>query len=276
VTVDERAASPDRARRAEAAIRKVLLAEWAPAGVKEIPEAQDESDGYVGRLAALLLRRAPYLDVFNCLWRVETVEMGFPMNRERTEGVARKLVALSEELGRPSRPGTTSQLQTARLLLRPPVGADLESLCRILAEPEVAARWPDYDRERVRTELVEADPDEVTVLVIESGGTVIGAIQYGEEADPQYRHASIDILLGRESWGQGFGPEAIRAVASHLFEQRGHHRLTTDPAEDNVRAVRAYEKVGFRRVGLLRDYERGADRRWHDGVLMELLPRDLR
>ena len=65
MTADERSASPDRARRAHAAIRKVLLAEWAPGGVKEIPEAQDETDGDVGRLSAVLLRRALFLDVFN-------------------------------------------------------------------------------------------------------------------------------------------------------------------------------------------------------------------
>src|SRR5215813_9019843 len=168
------------------------------------------------------------------------------------------------------------QLRGPRLLLRPPRETDLDLLCAILAEPEVAERWPGYDRERVRRELVEADPEEVAVLVIEHEGKLIGAIQYGEELDPQYRHASIDILLTRASWGQGFGPEAIRTLAVHLFDERGHHRLTTDPMIDNVRAIRAYEKVGFRRVGVLRQYDRGAGDGWHDGLLMELLATDLR
>lgn len=166
-------------------------------------------------------------------------------------------------------------LKTPRLMLRTPQAMDLEPLSQILAEPEVAARWPVYDRDRVRSELIEVDPDDVTVLVLELAGEVIGAIQFGEETDPQYRHASIDILLSRSVWGQGLGPEAIRALAAHLFELRGHHRLTTDPMADNHRAIRAYEKVGFRRVGRLREYDRGADGRWHDGVLMELLASDL-
>jgi aminoglycoside 6'-N-acetyltransferase len=34
--------------------------------------------------------------------------------------------------------------------------------------------------------------------------------------------------------------------------------------------------VGFRRVGIMRRYERGADGTYHDGVLMDLLPEDLR
>jgi aminoglycoside 6'-N-acetyltransferase len=167
-------------------------------------------------------------------------------------------------------------LHGPRLLLRPPRETDLDPLCAILAEPEVAERWPGYDRERVQAELIAPDPDEVTVLVIEHAGAVIGAIQYGEERDPQYRHASLDILLSRSTWGQGLGPEAMRTLARHLFTERGHHRLTIDPAADNARAIRAYEKAGFRRVGVLRQYERGAGGGWHDGLLMELLASDLR
>ena len=275
MTADERPASSNRARRYHDAIRKVLLTEWAPVGVKALPEAHEEYDRYVGRLSGLLIRQAPLLEVFDCLWQIETVGMGFPLDRQRTECVAEKLVALSEQLGRETRGATGAELQTPRLVLHSPRATDLEPLCKILAEPEVAARWPGYDRERVRTELVEAAPD-VTVLVIEREGTVIGAIQYSEELDPQYRHASIDILLSSSVWGQGLGPEAIRALARYLFEQRDHRRLTTDPAADNDRAIRAYERVGFHRVGLLREYERDADGHWHDGVLMELLARDLR
>jgi aminoglycoside 6'-N-acetyltransferase len=36
-------------------------------------------------------------------------------------------------------------------------------------------------------------------------------------------------------------------------------------------AIRCYVAVGFRRVGLMRKYERGRDGTWHDGLLMDLL-----
>jgi aminoglycoside 6'-N-acetyltransferase len=75
---------------------------------------------------------------------------------------------------------------------------------------------------------------------------------------------------------QGLGSEAIRVLARHLFEERGHHRLTIDPAAANERAIRAYERVGFRAVGLMREYERGPDGTWHDGLLMDLLAREFR
>ncbi len=90
-----------------------------------------------------------------------------------------------------------------------------------------------------------------------------------------YRHAGIDIYLSARGQGQGFGTEAVALLARFLFEQRGHHRLTIDPAAVNQRAIRCYEKVGFRRVGVLRQYERGRDGRFHDGLLMDLLRAEL-
>ena len=57
----------------------------------------------------------------------------------------------------------------------------------------------------------------------------------------------------------------------HLFDERGHHRITIDPAAANTRAIRCYEAVGFERVGVMRQYERGDDGTWRDGLLLELL-----
>jgi aminoglycoside 6'-N-acetyltransferase len=117
--------------------------------------------------------------------------------------------------------------------------------------------------------------DESVLLVVETAGQVIGGIQYHEENDPMYRHAGIDIYLSARGQGQGLGTEAVGLLARYLCEQRGHHRLTIDPAADNHRAIRCYEKVGFRRVGVLRQYERGPDGRFHDGLLMDLLRPEL-
>ena len=63
----------------------------------------------------------------------------------------------------------------------------------------------------------------------------------------------------------------MRLVIAHLIAERGHHRFTIDPALANERAIRAYEAVGFRRVGVMRRYERGLDGTWHDSLLMDLL-----
>jgi aminoglycoside 6'-N-acetyltransferase len=162
-----------------------------------------------------------------------------------------------------------------RVRLRQPVDADTGRLADVFAQPAVAEWWGEYDIERVRAELIAPD-DETVVLAIEVEGEVIGIVQYAEEADPDYRHAGIDIAIHPDWHGRGLGTDTIRTVARYLFDERGHHRLTIDPAAHNTQAIRSYERVGFKPVGIMRLYERGPDGTWHDGLLMDLLCDELR
>lgn len=162
-----------------------------------------------------------------------------------------------------------------RVRVRPVLPSDRERLRSILAEPSVARWWDVAPAEHAVDEWLAADAD-TTVFVIELDGEVIGSIQYAEETDPGYRHAGIDLFLTAGAQGHGFGPDAIRTVARYLFDERDHHRLTIDPSAANARAIAAYERVGFQRVGVMRRYERGPDGSFHDGLLMDLLREELR
>jgi aminoglycoside 6'-N-acetyltransferase len=153
------------------------------------------------------------------------------------------------------------------MVLRPLAPGDEAELLRIHATPEVARWWGEPDEGFPWTD----EPDS-TRLTIEVGGSVAGMIQFSEEPEPKYRHASIDLFLDPAFHGRGLGTEAVRRVVRHLLDDLGHHRITIDPAAANTAAIRAYEKVGFRPVGVMRRYERDADGEgWHDGLLMELL-----
>jgi aminoglycoside 6'-N-acetyltransferase len=151
--------------------------------------------------------------------------------------------------------------------LRPLTDADAGPLRRIRSTAEVA-RWWDV----VEDDFPGGDEPDATRLVIEVDGEVGGMIQFYEETTPRYRHAAIDLFLDPPLHGRGIGTEAIRLVVRQLIEDRGHHRITIDPAAENAAAIRAYEKVGFRVVGTMRRYERdvGGDG-WHDALLMELV-----
>jgi aminoglycoside 6'-N-acetyltransferase len=159
-----------------------------------------------------------------------------------------------------------------RVALRPAVEADLPRFVEINATPEVARWWPPEDLAAWRGSL--HDP-EVAMFAVELGGEVVGMVQYHEENEPDYRHAGIDVFLDPGHHGRGLGTDVVRTLARHLVTARGHHRLTIDPAAANARAIACYRKVGFRPVGVMRRYERGADGTWHDGLLMDLLAEDL-
>ena len=104
---------------------------------------------------------------------------------------------------------------------------------------------------------------------------LVGYLQWFEETDPMYRHASVDLFLDPAFHGRGLGTEAVRLICTQLIDERGFHRLTIDPAAANEVAIAAYRKVGFRPVGVLRQYERDRFGVWQDGLLMELLAGEL-
>jgi len=165
-------------------------------------------------------------------------------------------------------------LRGERVELRPLVAGDRERLIEILSDPTVQQWWDSRGPDHSSDELL--DDDEVVPFAIDLDGEMIGSIQYHEVTDPEYRSAGIDVFLDAAHQDRGYGTEAVRTLARWLLEVRGHHRLTIDPAADNLRAIRAYEKVGFRPVGVMRQYERRQDGTFHDGLLMDLLVAELR
>jgi RimJ/RimL family protein N-acetyltransferase len=169
-------------------------------------------------------------------------------------------------------PSPLGELVGHRVLLVPIVAEHLPELRRILATPEVRARWGD---EAASAGWPFDDSSAVRFAVVDDG-RVVGMVQYGEEDEQAYRHASIDIFLDPGVHGRGIGRDAVRTLAGHLVRDRGHHRLVIDPAADNEAAIRCYAAVGFRPVGLMRRYERDVDGTgWHDGLLMDLLADEL-
>jgi aminoglycoside 6'-N-acetyltransferase len=134
----------------------------------------------------------------------------------------------------------------------------------IAASPEVAAWWGPQEES-----FPGADEPEATRFTIVVDGAVAGMIQYGEETEPDFRHAWIDLFVDPARHGQGLGTDAVATLLRHLLEDRGHHRVTIDPAADNAPAVRSYEKAGFEPVGIMRLSWRDPEGRWRDSLLME-------
>jgi RimJ/RimL family protein N-acetyltransferase len=62
------------------------------------------------------------------------------------------------------------------------------------------------------------------------------------------------ITIGeRDAWGRGLGTEVTQLMLAHAFDRLGLHRVGLSVFSYNLRAIRAYEKAGFRIEGRLRD-----------------------
>jgi aminoglycoside 6'-N-acetyltransferase len=156
-----------------------------------------------------------------------------------------------------------ADLAGEQVVLRPIAPADAPCLRAIHVEPAVAEWWgpmePDFpDDEPTATRFA---------IVVEE--QVAGLIQFSEEHEPAYRHATIDLFVATAHQGRGFGTDAIRTLVRHLVEDRGHHRITIDPAADNAVAIRCYEKAGFTLVGVMRAAWRDPAGTWRNALFME-------
>ncbi|MFF9851449.1 GNAT family N-acetyltransferase [Streptomyces litmocidini] len=167
-----------------------------------------------------------------------------------------------------------NELRGSVVVLRPSGPGDVPALAAVRATPEVRARWRGGDD--MTAEVISDLEDSAThCLTVHHQDRIVGMIQWYAEEEPDYRHAGIDLFLDPSVHGRGLGTDAVRTLARHLVDDLGHHRLIIDPAADNGAAIRCYEKVGFRPVGVMRQYERGEDGTWHDGLLMDLLASEL-
>ena len=112
------------------------------------------------------------------------------------------------------------------------------------------------------------DPTRVIFAIRQTGApTIIGYVQIAA-INSVHRSAEIGIRIGEESnRGQGFGQEALRLALDYCWDHLNLNRLQLVAFKHNVRAIRAYAAVGFRREGRLRKAV-FIDGEWVDLVVM--------
>ena len=117
---------------------------------------------------------------------------------------------------------------------------DIERVGRLIGrrtEPvsrEKELRW-------VRGKLAEGAP--IFSMIEKAGGAFIGNI---ELTDLREREAELGIAITASQQDRGFGTEAIRALVAYGTERMGLDRIWLKVYPDNARAIRVYEKCGFR------------------------------
>jgi aminoglycoside 6'-N-acetyltransferase len=150
-------------------------------------------------------------------------------------------------------------LMRASISFRPLGRSDFPLLQKWLSAPHVAAWWgdpPDLAAvdEKYGPRVDGAEPTHV--FVIERGGLPVGWIQWYLWSDyPEHAlqleagplSAGIDLAIGElRMVGLGLGPIAIREFLRQIvFAGTRIDAVITDPAEANLRSLRAFEKAGF-------------------------------
>jgi aminoglycoside 6'-N-acetyltransferase len=102
----------------------------------------------------------------------------------------------------------------------------------------------------------------VTPCIMEHECHPIGYLQFYPADPKEYQFDergtifALDLFIGEpDYWGRGLGTQFLRLLLCYLFEQRGADWVILDPHVDNARAIRSYEKCGFRKLKLLPQHE---------------------
>jgi aminoglycoside 6'-N-acetyltransferase len=136
---------------------------------------------------------------------------------------------------------------------RPVTEADLPIIAGWLAEPHVAEWWDDPDEE-IAAIREHIDSISVEPLIIELDGRPIGYLQSYDPhleddhpyQDQPYGTLGIDLSIGDPALvGIGHGSAIVQQFVEELFAE-GTPRVIIDPDPANLRAIRAYEKAGFK------------------------------
>jgi aminoglycoside 6'-N-acetyltransferase len=119
----------------------------------------------------------------------------------------------------------------------------------------------------------------VTPCIIEFNCVPIGFIQFyplqddeicdygAKNNQPQY---GLDIFIGQtDCWNKGIGTRALRLLIQYLFIEQGVADIYIDPQTWNIRAIKSYEKCGFKRVKVLKEHEL-FDGVYKDNLIMRL------
>lgn len=153
--------------------------------------------------------------------------------------------------------------------LRAATDADRDPLVSILAEPEVSVWWVGYTPERVQAEFVEVESSRI----IEVEGQCVGAMFVLRGEDPEYPTTVMHLFLATEFRGRRIGEEALALAIREEFAA-GVTRVTLDPNIHNDGAIRSYERLGFKRIGVLRDYQVRPGGHLEDALFMDLTRSD--
>lgn len=165
-----------------------------------------------------------------------------------------------------------------KLILRELGAGDKTLLLKWLTDQRVLNFWEGksakFDLDRIEQEFYSKEDVEVIRAIIEYCGQPIGYAQmyrlnkdYLEEYQyPQTNKVvyGVDQFIGEPNfWGRGIGTEFMNLMLFYLTKQKGADIVILDPHADNKRAIRCYEKVGFKKIKFLPKHE------LHDGEMVD-------
>ena len=174
-------------------------------------------------------------------------------------------------------------IETKRLVIRAAEQEDAKFLADLINDPEVRDSLGSYNLVfPTSTEMearwladVQKTHDQIVMMItMRAGGKPLGLLALSDMND-RNASAHMSIMIEQKSWNKGYGAEAIAGLLERLFHNKNLHRIWLRADEGNARAIRCYEKCGFKREGVLRE-DHFAQGGWRSSFIMSMLADEFR
>ncbi len=200
-------------------------------------------------------------------------------NKREYLAVPWKLFKYSSKLVRPSiaktNPFYQSALMGERVFLRPYMESDMPYLLSWYNDYELnrLAGWTGSRIGEARLKYNYSKSygyDPMNLIIDDENGKPIGTVQLYDFSDFD-KSCKLGIRIGDKScWSKGYGMDAVNTILEHAFMKMDQNRVALRVYEYNERAVKCYEKSGFKHEGRARK-SAFIDGSFYDEVLMGIL-----
>lgn len=144
-------------------------------------------------------------------------------------------------------------IETDRLILRPWEESDASSLYEYAKDPAVGpiAGWPVHTSVENSLEIIRnvLSAEGTFAVCLKTDNKAIGSIGLIPPAqshtDVSDKEIEIGYWIGVPFWGNGYIPEAIRALQKYVFEELGYTAMWCGYYDGNEKSKRVQEKLGF-------------------------------
>lgn len=172
-------------------------------------------------------------------------------------------------------------LSSKRLQFRKMVESDIETYhswrndldVMKTTSPSLDVYSLDETRSFVENIILNSTASRSYIIEERESNTAIGVTSL-INIDTKNRNAECIIDIGeKEYWGKGYGSEALKMLLEYAFLELNLHRVSLGVFSFNERAIYIYNKLGFKKEGVMREslYRNG---KWHDIVTMGILKRE--
>lgn len=118
--------------------------------------------------------------------------------------------------------------------------------------------------------LEEGLPDAYFVIVTKNEDKIIGVISL-DKVDAISRTATLGVFIGDKDYrNKGYGTEAIRLILEYGFRYMNLNNIDLQLMEFNERALKCYEKCGFKEYGRRRNCK-FINGKYYDSIYMDIL-----